>query len=259
MPTEPWRLIDRAQVPNQPEFMELLQRGQEFVLRVGGRDLMSSRMHGSEDALADLACDKIGMSHEARILIGGLGMGFTLAAALRRLGPETRVVVAELVPSVVAWNRGVLGEVAGCPLDDPRVRVHQGDVAELIRAERNAWNAILLDVDNGPTGLTQAANDGLYSLEGLVLALSALRPGGVLGVWSAGSDAGFARRMACAGFEVATEEVRSRGARGGRRHVVWMGTRRPRQPERPGPLRARAAEHAGAHPRKSRGKRDNRD
>lgn len=225
MPKEPWRLIDRAQVPNQPEVMELVQRGEEFVLRVGGRELMSSRVHGSEDALADLACDKVGESPEARILIGGLGMGFTLAATLRRLGPEARVVVAEFVAAVVAWNQGVLGELAGFPLQDPRVRVHEGDVAELIRAEPSAWDAILLDVDNGPTGLTQSANDWLYSVQGLKTAFGALRPGGVLGVWSAGADAGFTRRMTCAGFDVVAEDVRSRGARGGRRHVVWIGTR----------------------------------
>jgi len=225
VPTQPWRLIDRAQVPNQPEVMELVQRGEEFVLRVGGRDLMSSRMHGSEDALADLACDQVAESREARILIGGLGMGFTLAAALRRLGPNARVVVAEFVPSVVAWNRGVLGALAGFPLDDPRVSIHEGDVAELMRAEVSAWDAILLDVDNGPTGLTQSANDWLYSIQGLGVAFRALRPEGVLGVWSAGADASFSRRMTRAGFDVATKDVRARGSRGGRRHVVWMGTR----------------------------------
>ncbi len=225
VPTKPWRLIDRAPVPNQPEVMELVQRDQEFVLRVGGRDLMSSREHGSEDALADLACDRLGVSSRARVLIGGLGMGFTLAATLRRLAPDARVVVAEFVAAVVAWNRGVLGELAAAPLDDPRVSVHEGDVAELIRAQPAAWHAILLDVDNGPTGLTQSANDWLYSAQGLAAAFRALRPGGVLGVWSAGADAAFTRRMTQAGFDVTTEDVRSRGARGGRRHVVWIGTR----------------------------------
>jgi len=225
MPTEPWRLVDRAQVPNQPEVMELVQRGTEFVLRVGGRELMSSRMHGSEDALADLACDQLGVLPKARILIGGLGMGFTLATTLRRVGPEARVVVAEFVSAVVAWNRGVLGELTGSPLDDPRVSVHEGDVADLIRAEPGAWDAILLDVDNGPIGLTQSANNWLYSAQGLAAAFRATRPGGVLGVWSAGADAAFTQRMTRAGFDVATKDVRARGARGGRRHVVWLGTR----------------------------------
>ena len=235
MPTQPWRLIDRAQVPNQSEVMELVQRGEEFVLRVGGRELMSSRMHGSEDALANLACDRVGESHQARLLIGGLGMGFTLAAALRRLGPEARVVVAEFVSSVVAWNRGVLGELAGFPLEDPRVGVHEGDVAELIRAESSAWDAILLDVDNGPAGFTQSANDWLYSVQGLRAAFEALRSGGVLGVWSAGADAAFTQRMMSAGFDVVTEGVRSRGTRGGRRHVVWLGTRQPFRRQRSSP------------------------
>lgn len=226
MPTQPWRLIDRASVPHQADVMELVQRGQELVLRVAGRELMSSRLHASEDALAELACDRVAGLLDARILIGGLGMGFTLAATLRRVGAEARVVVAELVPSVVEWNRGVLGELTGFPLDDPRVAVHEGDVAELIRAQPTAWDAILLDVDNGPTGLTQSANDWLYGARGLEAALRALRPSGVLGVWSAGADDGFTRRMTRAGFEVMTHDVRARGPRGGRRHVVWTGTRR---------------------------------
>ena len=251
MPTEPWRLIDRAQVPNQPEVMELVQRGEEFVLRVGGRDLMSSRMHGSEDALADLACDQIAESRAARILIGGLGMGFTLAAALRRLGPDARVVVAEFVPSVVAWNRGVLGELAGFPLDDPRVSVHEGDVAELIRPEASAWDAILLDVDNGPIGMTQSANDWLYGVPGLEAAFRALRHGGILGVWSAGADASFTRRMTRVGFDVATKDVRARGTSGGRRHVVWMGIRP--LPNQRNARRAAAAEPA-SHTRKPKRK-----
>jgi len=226
MPTEPWLLVDRAPVPNQSEEMELLRRGKELVLRVGGRELMCSKVHGSEDALADLACDEIGTRPEARILIGGLGMGFTLAAALRRVGPEARVVVAELVSAVVKWNRGVLGEAAGFPLEDPRASVNECDVAEMIQAEPSAWDAILLDVDNGPTALTKSTNQWLYGAAGLEAAFVALRPGGVLGVWSAAPDSGFTRRMGHAGFDVVPEAVRSRGARGGRRHVVWIGTRR---------------------------------
>jgi len=206
--------------------MELVSRGKELVLRVGGRELMCNKVHGSEDALADLACDKIGARPEARILIGGLGMGFTLAAALKRVGPEARVVVAELVSAVVKWNRGVLGEAAGYPLNDPRASVHEGDVAEVIRAKPSAWDAILLDVDNGPTALTKSTNNWLYRPQGLEAAFTALRPGGILGVWSAAPDSGFTRRMDRAGFDVVPEEVRSRGARGGRRHVVWIGTRR---------------------------------
>jgi spermidine synthase len=136
------------------------------------------------------------------------------------------VTVAELVSAVVKWNRGVLGEAAGYPLLDPRAKVHEGDVAEVIRAAPNSWDAILLDVDNGPTGLTKSTNDWLYGHDGLEAAFFALRPGGILGVWSAAPDAGFTRRMERAGFDVVPEEVRSRGPRGGRRHVVWIGTRR---------------------------------
>src|SRR6478735_2305687 len=231
MPTEPWLLIDSSPVPHQDELMELVSRGKVLVLRVGGRELMCNKVHGSEDALADLACDRIGTRPEARILIGGLGMGFTLAAALRRVGPEARVVVAELVSAVVKWNRGVLGEAAGFPLNDPRASVHEGDVAEVIRVAHGAWDAILLDVDNGPTALTKSTNDWLYGASGLQAAFLALRPGGILGVWSAAPDSGFTRRMDRAGFDVVPEEVRSRGARGGRRHVVWIGTRRTDGPE----------------------------
>jgi len=225
MPTEPRVLLDRAAVPGHDQTLDLSQRGSEFALRVGGQELMNSRMHGSEDALAELACARLAHPHRARILIGGLGMGFTLAAALRALGPQARVVVAELVPAVVDWNRGVLGEVAGFPLSDARASVHQGDVAELIRSAPSTWDAILLDVDNGPTALTQSSNDRLYGGAGLTRAFQALRPGGVLGVWSAGADAAFTRRMQRAGFVVTAEEVRARGAQGGRRHVVWIGVR----------------------------------
>lgn len=205
--------------------MELVRRGQEFVLRVGRDELMSSRQHGSEDALADLTCDRLGNRKKARILVGGLGMGFTLAAVLRRVGPDAEVVVAELVPAVVRWNRGELGAVAGFPLQDPRVTAFEGDVAQLIRSERAAWDAILLDVDNGPAAVTQPSNGWLYRSQGLETALGALRPGGILGVWSASPDPAFTGRMKRAGFAATSVEVRSRGAQGGRRHVVWLGTR----------------------------------
>lgn len=226
-----WELIDRAPVPGGNGTMELVRRGNELVIRVDDRELMCNRVHGSEDALADLACDRLGNIAEARVLIGGLGMGFTLAAALRRLGPDGRVVVAELVPAIVTWNRGVLGEAAGHPLADTRAAVHEGDVAELIReSQREQWDAILLDVDNGPTALTRASNDSLYSAAGLDAAFAALRPGGVLGVWSAAPDNAFTRRVDRAGFDVVPVEVRARGARGGKIHVIWIGTRRAQGP-----------------------------
>lgn len=225
-----WELIDRCPVPGSNGTMELLRRGHELVIRVDDRELMCNRVHGSEDALADLACDRIGARAEARILIGGLGMGFTLAAALRRVGPEARVVVAELVPGVVRWNTGELGEASGHPLADPRAAVHDGDVADVIRGSSEAWDAVLLDVDNGPVGLTRASNAWLYSAEGLDASFRALRSGGILGVWSAAPDKGFTRRMDRAGFDVVPVEVRSRGNKGGKVHVIWIGTRRAQGP-----------------------------
>ncbi len=229
-----WELLESTLVPDTGGFMRLMRRGDELVIRVDGRELMSTRVHGSEDALADLACDQLqrrgDKQPDARILIGGMGIGFTLAAALARVGPEARVVVAELVPAVIAWNRGILGETAGHPIDDPRTSVHEGDVADLIRNPPEPWDAILLDVDNGPTGLTRPGNNWLYSWRGLNAAFAALRPQGVLGVWSAAPDDGFTRRVKRAGFEVNPIEVRSRGAKGGRRHIVWICTRMAEQP-----------------------------
>jgi spermidine synthase len=229
-----WELIDSTQVPDTDGFMRLMRRGDEIVIRVDGRELMSNRMHGSEDALADLACDQLekrsGKRSAARILIGGMGIGFTLAAALRRLGPEARVVVSELVPAVIDWNRGILGAAAGYPINDPRTSVHKGDVADLIRNPPEVWDAILLDVDNGPTGLTRTDNDWLYNWQGLHAAFAALQPGGVLGVWSAAPDDAFTRRVKRVGFHVKPIPVRSRGVKGGRRHLIWICTRMQEQP-----------------------------
>lgn len=224
-----WELVDSTAVPDSGGYMRLMRKGDELVIRVDGRQLMSTTMHGSEDALADLACDRLERRREEapapRILIGGMGIGFTLAAALRRTGPDAMVVVAELVPAVVEWNRGVLGETAGHPIDDPRASVKVGDVADLIRNPEQPWDAILLDVDNGPTGLTRAGNDWLYGWEGLNAAFDGLNPGGVFGVWSAADDASFTRRLRRVGFDVDTIPVRSRGARGGKQHTIWICTR----------------------------------
>jgi spermidine synthase len=220
-----WELLGSGRVPGSDHVMALMRRGDELVIRVDDRELMGSRVHGSEDALADLACDRLRDCAVARVLVGGLGMGFTLAAALRRLGPAGQVVVAELVPVVVEWNRGVVGEVAGRPLADPRVEVFEGDVSALIRETAQAWDAILLDVDNGPTALTRADNAGLYGWQGLDAAFVALRPGGILAVWSAAPDPGFTRRLEHAGFDVEVVEVRARGKKGGRRHTIWLGRR----------------------------------
>jgi spermidine synthase len=202
--------------------IELLQRANEFVIRVSGLELMSSRQHGSEEALADLAADIIGQRPNARVLVGGLGMGFTLARVLSRLGPKAQVVVAELVPAVVQWNEGPLGALCGHPMRDPRVSVVVGDVAASIR--EGDVDAILLDVDNGPEGLSHPGNDWLYGPQGLGACRRALRPGGVLAVWSLGPDEGFTNRLRAAGFKPTVHPVRSRGTKGDR-HVVWIAIR----------------------------------
>ncbi len=219
----PWQELGRATVPGTAAPLVLFQRGHEFVIRTGPHALMSSEAHGSEEALAELACERISDRTSARVLIGGLGMGFTLGVALAHLPATARVVVAELVPAVIEWNRGPLAHLAQRPLEDPRVTVHTGDVAEMIRTP-HPFDAILLDVDNGPNGLTRKSNDGLYSGAGLAAAFCALRRGGVLGVWSVAPDRAFVSRLSVAGFEVEEHVVRARRTRGGR-HVLWLATR----------------------------------
>jgi spermidine synthase len=218
----PWVFIDRAQVPGDGGELRLFRRGKEFSIRVDGQELMNSSRHGSEDALAELACEKIAGRTGVCVLIGGLGMGFTVAAALQRLGGDSRIVVAELVPEVIAWNRGPLSALAGNPVNDRRVTVRAIDVAEVIRSERQAYDAILLDVDNGPEGLTSKDNDRLYSVKGLEETLRALRPGGVLAVWSAASNPEFLRRLRKVGFQVDEHSVRAHGRSGGSRHTIWI-------------------------------------
>jgi spermidine synthase len=221
----PWSLIDTAQVPDAAGELRLMRRGDEFSIRLGHNELMNSRLGGSEAALATMACERIRARQRAEILIGGLGMGFTLRAALAVLGAQARIIVAELVPAVTAWARGPMAEVFGDSLTDPRVRVREADVAHLIRRDPAAFDAILLDVDNGPAGLTRKANDGLYEPAGLSAAHTALRPGGVLAVWSSGPDPGFTRRLRKSGFGVEEIMVRANGARGGARHVIWIAIR----------------------------------
>jgi len=221
----PWTLLDTAEVPGGGGALRLLQRGAEFSIRLGDNELMNSRVHGSEEALAEIAIAKIGDRTRPRILIGGLGMGFTLRSALRAIGAEARVVVAELVPAVVAWNRSWLADVSDRSLADARVSIREKDVAGLIMSERSAYDAILLDVDNGPGALTRKANDRLYDLAGLGAAYVALRPRGVLAVWSAGPDRNFTRRLHSAGFEVNEVRVRARGTRGGARQIIWTAVR----------------------------------
>lgn len=221
----PWKFLDSARVPGGSVELCLFARGGEFSIRVNGCELMNSRVHGSEDALADLACARIGSRPAPRILIGGLGMGFTTAAALHRLDVESRVVVAELVPKVVEWNRKFFGELTGHPLQDPRVTVREADVALILQSEHQAYNAILLDVDNGPEGFTQKDNNWLYTEAGIKAAVAALKPAGVLAVWSAGPDMAFARRLRRVGFEVEELNVRARGPAGGNRHMIWIAAR----------------------------------
>jgi spermidine synthase len=221
----PWQLLDSARIPGGNGNLCLYRRDEEFSIRVDGTELMNSRIHGSEDAMAELVCARIASLPCPRVLIGGLGMGYTLAAALNRLGAESRVVVAELVPTVVAWNRGPLADLAGRPLDDDRVTVRECDVAEVLRAEQRSYDAILLDVDNGPRGLTQKGNDRLYTRTGLGAAFTALRPGGVFALWSAGPNRAFGRLLRKTGFAVDEEQVRARGSRGGGCRTIWIAGR----------------------------------
>lgn len=189
-------------------------------------ELMSSRMSGSEDALAVMTCARLGKRMAPHLLIGGYGMGFTLRAALSVLGADAEVTVAELVPEIIDWARGPMAELAAGCLDDPRVRLFSGDVAASIRAARSNFDAILLDVDNGPDGLTRDENGWLYSLRGLEAAKAALRPGGVLAIWSAAPDRGFTARLNAAGFGVDEVTVRARSNGKGPRHVIWFATKR---------------------------------
>jgi spermidine synthase len=222
--------------------IELFRRDDEFSINAGGRLLMSSRMHGSEEALAEVAIAALGARPAPRLLIGGLGCGYTLAAALAKLGRDARVVVAELVPAVVQWNRELLGELAGWPLKDPRVSVVEGDVLEELGAGGARYDVILLDVDNGPIAFTQDSNGWLYSPPGLASIRGALSEGGVVAIWSAAPDAGFSANLQAAGFAVVEHHVRARAHRAGLRHVVWVGTRVEAVPRAEGrALRARRA------------------
>ncbi len=220
---KPWETVDRARAPDGTELV-LARREGEWVVRAAGRILMSSRTHGSEDALAALALARV--SRPRTVLLGGLGLGFTVRAALDRLPPDSRAIVAELVPALVAWNRGPVADLAGRPLEDPRVRLQIGDVRARIAEARGAFDAILLDVDNGPAALAHAENDALYGNRGIRACRDALRAGGVLAVWSAGPDAGYRERLERAGLEVEEAAVPARGAgAGGVKHVVFLGVK----------------------------------
>lgn len=220
----PWVQIDEATLPGSKNTLRLKQRGDEFSIMLGSNELMNSRVSGSEQALAALACERMEKIAKPRILIGGLGMGFTLRSALEALGPDARVDVAELVPAVISWARGPMQSVFHQCLEDPRVHLLETDVQAPIEHNKAVYDAILLDVDNGPDGLTHQNNNSLYEASGLGKTRRALRPGGVLAVWSSGPDAGFTRRLKRAGFVVEEVKTRARGSRGGARHVIWLAT-----------------------------------
>lgn len=218
---KPRELIATARVPGGVE-LRLIRHDADYVIMVDSNELMSSRLGGSEEALAVMTCERLRKAAEPHLLVGGYGMGFTLRAALAILGKDARVTVAELVPEIIDWARGPMAALtAGC-LDDPRVHLVAGDVASAIGSASRRYDAILLDVDNGPSGLTRAANDGLYSMRGLALAKAALRPGGILAIWSAAPDAAFSRRLKDAGFSVEQATVRARSNGKGPRHTIWF-------------------------------------
>jgi len=219
---KPWELLGEAETPEGRKLV-LTRRDAEYMLLADGKDLMSSRMKGSEQALATLGCERAKKLEAPCVLVGGLGMGFTLRAALDILPRDAAVVVAELMAAVVEWNRGVLAPLANHPLADRRVRVEVGDVAVALRENRARFDAVLLDVDNGPRAFTQEGNAGLYGDDGLQSIRAALRPGGVLAVWSACDDRKFEHRLRHAGFQVETHRVRARLAKGGPRHTIFMG------------------------------------
>ena len=219
-----WTQLGEAPIPGTDQSLSLHQGKDDFFIKIsGGGELMSTRKHGSEDALGSLPCKRLRHPEAARVLIGGLGMGFTLAAVLKIVGPRAEVTVAELIPEVVDWNRGPLGERSGRPLNDPRTRVHVGDVAKLLRGKKACFDVIALDVDNGPEGLTRSTNDWLYSEPGILAAQNALGPAGILAYWSAGLDHAFHDRLRRCGFLVEEIMVYAHGNKGAR-HTLWLAS-----------------------------------
>lgn len=221
-----WITTERTTIPASDKELTLSQRGDDFAIRIAGQqgNLMSSRMHHSEDMLAEFGCARLSATQNARILVGGLGMGFTLAAVLKTVRASAEVVVAELVPAVVEWNKGPLGQCAGRPMDDQRTRIHIGDVAEQIKQRAVAFDAILLDVDNGPDPMTHSDNEWLYSIPGLQRIYEALRPQGIVAIWSAGADEAFRIRLRKTGFNVQVRTVRARPGKGSR-HKIFVAQR----------------------------------
>jgi spermidine synthase len=221
----PRELIDTAQIPGGGE-LRLVRHGADYMIVLDRNELMSSRMSGSEEALATLTCARLRDRKTPHLLIGGYGMGFTLRAALAELGNDAKLTVAELVPEIITWARGPMVDLAAGCLDDPRVRLIEGDVTPLIGTSFGTFDAILLDVDNGPDGLVRRGNNQLYSMRGLAAARAALTPGGVLAIWSAAPDKAFTQRLIDAGFSVEEISVRARQNGKGPQHVIWLATKR---------------------------------
>lgn len=221
----PWIHLDTANVPGGTTQLRLKQRGEEFSIMLGTNELMNSRLSGSEQALAELVSERIAAKAKAKVLIGGLGMGFTLRAALRHFSRDAEIVVAEIVPEVIAWARGPLANIFQGSIEDPRVQILNADVGYLITSNKFGYDAIMLDVDNGPEAISREQNSGLYDISGLKKAQSALRPGGVLAVWSSGPSPDFTRRLGIAGFSVEEVKVRARTSGRGARHMIWMATK----------------------------------
>lgn len=218
------KLLATARIPDTDTELKLHAHADRFAISIPGRgELMNSRVHGSEIALAQMTCARVAGRADLRVLVGGLGMGFTLAATLAAVGQDAQVVVAELVPEVVDWNREFIGAPAGHPLDDPRTEVFIGDVAQLLRDQPGSFDAIMMDVDNGPEALIRRENDWLYSPAGLAATRRALKPNGVLAVWSASPDRRFTERLKKAGFDVDLQMVRPHRAGKGARHYIWFG------------------------------------
>lgn len=224
--TDEHRELADVRIHGDGAIMRLSQKAGVYTIWVQDTELMSSSIHKSEDDLAKIVCSRLAHRPDARILIGGLGMGYTLAAALKELGPAGAVTVAELMPAVVEWNRGVLAHLAGRPLEDPRVAVKIQDVALSLQTELAEYDGILLDVDNGPEGLTRLSNDWLYSQEGIAAAYTALRPGGILAVWSSTPDKNFGMRLRKAGFDVEERTVDSSNEERPDKHVIFLAVNR---------------------------------
>ena len=228
---KPWQQLDRVPTPSGNSELTLSRRGDEYSIRVGYDELMNSRVHGSEEAMAELTCARFANTSGARVLVGGLGMGFTLAATNAVLGDDAAIEVAELVDAVIRWNRGPLGECAGHPLQDPRVVVRNEDVCETIRRGNQTYDAVLLDVDNGPDGLTEKSNGWLYRPAGLAALGRALKPVGVACFWSAAPDASFNRALRKAGYRVDERTVRARKNGKGPKHTLWLAEPHPGRSE----------------------------